>query len=290
MGNYSMQIFQSLYDNVLQYIQLIEWTDIVDVLIVAFIIYKAARWLKATSAAQVIKGIILILFASWISSFIGLESVSFLLSRALEMGFLALIIMFQPELRRVLEHMGGGNWSSMIFENNKSGYNIQNTIDQTLLACMEMAKQKVGALIVFERAIKLDDYTKTGTILNANVSADLLKNLFFPKAALHDGAVIIRNGKILAAGCVLPLTSNPNLSRDLGMRHRAAIGASESSDAVVVIVSEETGSISLASGGMLKRHLATETLQRLLQNELMPESGESNKTTGFIAKLFKTKH
>ena len=151
---------------------------------------------------------------------------------------------------------------------------MEQTIGQTVLACTEMSQSRTGALIVFEREILLDDMVRSGTVLDASVSSELLKNIFFVKAPMHDGAVIVRNGRVLGAGCMLPLSKNVNLSRDLGMRHRAGIGMSENSDAVVVIVSEETGSISVAIGGMLKRHLKPETLENLLRNELLPQDSE----------------
>ena len=151
---------------------------------------------------------------------------------------------------------------------------MDNVISQTIAACTQLSATKTGALIVFERSVTLDEQMRSGTIINSDVTAELLKNIFYPKAPLHDGAVVIRDGRIAAAGCVLPLTSNTNLSPDLGTRHRAGIGMSENSDAVVVIVSEETGSISVAIGGMLKRHLMPETLSKLLRNELMPQPEE----------------
>ena len=156
---------------------------------------------------------------------------------------------------------------------------MEQAIAQTVSACASMSKERVGALIVFERSLPLDEYFKSGTKIDAEVSAELIRNIFFPKASLHDGAMIVRDNRIAAAGCVLPLTNNTNLSSDLGTRHRAGIGMSEATDAVVVVVSEETGAISVAVGGMLKRHLAPQTLERLLVNELVPvqEDGKSPK-------------
>ena len=158
---------------------------------------------------------------------------------------------------------------------------MEQAIDQTVVACTEMSKSRTGVLIVFERKMRLDDIVRSGTTLDASVSGELLKNIFFVKAPLHDGAVVVRDGRILGAGCMLPLSRNVNLSRDLGMRHRAGIGVSESTDAVVVIVSEETGSISVALGGMLKRHLKPETLDQLLRNELIPQPEEENTKSRF---------
>ena len=164
---------------------------------------------------------------------------------------------------------------------------IENAIAQTVLACTEMSKSRTGVLIVFERDIALDDIARTGTIVDARVSSELLKNIFFVKAAMHDGAVIMRDGRLLAGGCMLPLSKNVNLSRDLGMRHRAGIGMSENSDAVVVIVSEETGTISVAIGGLLKRHLMPETLEKLLINELIPQAPDEAQEDRVLMRLWK---
>ena len=174
------------------------------------------------------------------------------------------------------------------FSHMEGGSTMEQTIGQTVLACTEMSQSRTGALIVFEREILLDDMVRSGTMLDAAVSSELLKNIFFVKAPMHDGAVIIRHGRMLGAGCMLPLSKNVNLSRDLGMRHRAGIGMSENSDAVVVIVSEETGSISVAIGGMLKRHLKPETLENLLRNELLPqEESEGDKQRFVLARLLR---
>ena len=185
--------------------------------------------------------------------------------------------LFQPEIRRFLERMGSSSLGQVFAASRTSPMDLESAIDQTVEAYTDMSRDKVGALMVFERQNLLDDVIKTGTALDCAVSSELLKNLFWNKAPLHDGAVIVRNGRIVGAGCMLPLSGNVNLSRDLGMRHRAGIGMSEHSDAVVVIVSEETGSISAAVGGMLKRHLAPETLKRLLHNELMSDAQEEKK-------------
>ena len=182
-------------------------------------------------------------------------------------------------MRRILERVGASRFG-LVFSSGRtaSTAELDTAISETTLAYADMSRDKVGALMVFERQNLLDDVIKTGTALDCAVSSELLKNIFWNKAPLHDGAVIVREGRIVGAGCMLPLSGNVNLSRDLGMRHRAGIGMSEHSDAVVVIVSEETGSISAAVGGMLKRHLAPETLERLLRNELISESGGEKKT------------
>ena len=211
------------------------------------------------------------ILALWLSSILNLRGINYILSYVVEWGVLALFIVFQPELRRGLEQLGSKNIRLLRFLSpEQQSTELEKAIDQTVIACTEMSKTRTGVLIVFERRLLLNDMLRSGTTLDAAVSSELLKNIFFVKAPMHDGAVIIRNGRILGAGCMLPLSKNVNLSRDLGMRHRAGIGMSENSDAVVVIVSEETGSISVAIGGMLKRHLMPETLEKLLKNELMP--------------------
>lgn len=250
--------------------------DIVDILIMAFIFYKLLMIVRRTSSGQVMKGVLLVVVAFVVVSAFQLRMLSYLMGKVLEWGVLALVILFQPEIRRFLEQMGRSRIGSVFVREETPG-ELENAITQTVLAYTDLSKTKTGALMVFERKNQLDDAIKTGTALDCVVNAELLKNIFWNKAPLHDGAVIVRGGRIVGAGCMLPLSGNVNLSRELGMRHRAGIGASEHSDAVVAIVSEETGSISVAVGGMLKRHLAPETLERLLRNELLPQSDESDK-------------
>ena len=243
--------------------------DVIDILIMAFIIYKLIMLVRRTSSGAVAKGVLVFLVALWVSSF-GLNTVNFLLGKLVEWGGAALVVIFQPEIRRFLEQMGRTN-IGQVFTHVEERNELDSAITQTVEAYTSLSKSKTGALMVFERKNMLDDAIKTGTALDCTVSAELLKNIFWNKAPLHDGAVIVRGGRIVGAGCMLPMSGNVNLSRELGMRHRAGIGASEHTDAVVAIVSEETGSISVAVGGMLKRHLAPETLERLLRNELLPE-------------------
>lgn len=248
--------------------------DVIDILIVAYLFYRIITVVRKTSSGGVIKGIILIIAVMWLSSLLNLNVITYLLGQTMKLGILVLIILFQPELRRFLEQMGSSNVRFLFGKKVKLG-NIEAAIENTVAACMEMSKKKTGALIVFEREMTLIDYTKTGTRLDSIVSNELLKSIFYPKSPLHDGAVIVRSGRILAASCMLPMTSNTNISRDLGMRHRAGIGISEVTDAVVVIVSEETGSLSVAINGMLKRHLAHDTFEKLLRNELILEENSS---------------
>ena len=275
-------------ENVWRYLLLTRFTDILDVALMAFLLYKLLTLLKTTSGTNLLKGVLIFLAVLFLSSILHLNGISFILSRMLEWGVLALIILFQPEIRRVLEQVGSQRLKFLnLFSREGTVSEMERTIAQTVLACTEMSRSRTGALIVFEQKMQLDDMVRSGTVLDASVSSELLKNIFFVKAPMHDGAVIIRHGRLLGAGCMLPLSKNVNLSRDLGMRHRAGIGMSENSDAVVIIVSEETGSISVAIGGMLRRHLMPETLENILRNELMPqdESGQSEKRR-FLARLF----
>ncbi len=276
---------------VLERLPTVGLSAVVDIAIMAFILYKGMMLVRQTSSGQVAKGVLIILAAFALASFFNLTMLSYVLSRALEWGVLALVILFQPEIRRFLEQMGRSSIGNVFVREETPG-ELKNAITQTVLAYRDLSKTKTGALMVFERKNLLDDAIKTGTALDCRVSSELLKNMFWNKAPLHDGAVIVRGGRIVGAGCMLPLSGNVNLSRDLGMRHRAGIGASEHSDAVVAIVSEETGSISVAVGGMLKRHLAPDTLERLLLNELIPEhEGEIKPkfNLAMVAGLFKFK-
>lgn len=257
-----------------RYLLLIQPTDLLDMAIMAFVLYKLLTLVQSTKAASLLKGLFVFLTALMCSSLFHLNGINYIMSKMVQWGVLALIILFQPEIRRILEQMGSRRIIAF-FSHTEAGNVLEQTIGQTVLACSEMSQSRTGALIVFEREILLDDMVRSGTVLDASVSSELLKNVFFVKAPMHDGAVIIRHGRVLGAGCMLPLSKNVNLSRDLGMRHRAGIGMSENSDAVVVIVSEETGSISVAIGGMLKRHLKSETLENLLRNELLPKEPSS---------------
>ena len=259
-------------------------TDIVDILLVAYLIYKLIMLIRRTNSFRLARGIILILIALWLSGVMKLNMINRLLQKTVELGLIALVILFQPELRRLLERMGS-NVPGFFTVRKLEHYETELEITQTIMACTDLSATHTGALIVFERTHVLDEQLHSGTIVNADISAELLKNIFFIKAPLHDGAVIIRAGRIAAAGCVLPLTANTNLSPDLGTRHRAGIGMSEQSDAVVIIVSEETGSISIAMDGMLKRRLTPETFEAILRAELLPEENRQKKRRGFLSGL-----
>jgi diadenylate cyclase len=224
---------------------------------------------------RIARAIAAVLLLASLTEILQLYTLSFILNQFLGIGLIALVILFQPELRRMLDRLGSVKFRSIL---GKPAQEMDTVIAQTVMACENMSRERVGALIVFARESRLDEYFKTGTQIDGQVSEQLLRNIFFPKASLHDGAMIIRDGRVAAAGCVLPLSDSNRLSADLGTRHRAGVGVSEVSDAVVIIVSEETGTISVAVGGMLKRHLAAKTLSRLLHQELCPEPSEQEKT------------
>jgi len=259
------------------------WTDFVDIILVVFLIYKFLPLLRSTGAMRMAGVIVVVFVLSWLTQVLKLHTLNFLISQFLSIGLLAVVILFQPELRRMLDHLGKMKVKNL-FSTQKPEEEMMDVIAHTVRACENMSHERVGALIVFGRDNPLDEYFKTGTMIDAKVSAPLMRNLFFPKAALHDGAVIINEGRVVAAGCVLPLSESSRLNVDLGTRHRAAVGMSEVSDAVVVVVSEETGAISVAVGGMLKRHLAGQTLEKLLINELCPQLSENNKNLAFMLK------
>ena len=287
VGGDEMEYIEQFLRTVQEYVKLIGFFDVLDMAIVAFVVYHIFRFVRRSRSGQVVKAILLIVVALGVANLLQLQVVSFVLNNAVELGFIALVIIFQPEIRRFLEQMGSGKIKE-IFVQETIDDELEYAIRETVEAYTSLSKDKVGALMVFERKTMLDDVLKTGTPLDARVSAELLKNLFWNKAPLHDGAVIVRNGRIVGAGCMLPMSGNVNISRDLGMRHRAGIGISENSDAVVALVSEETGSISVAINGMLKRHLAPATLEQMLRNELMPKQEESKPSgTAWLTNMLK---
>ena len=264
----------------------ISFIDIIDILIVAYIIYRIMKLLKDTSAERLIKGIIILVGIMLLASMLHLTMISWLLQQALNVGLFAIVVVFQPELRRLLEQIGKGNFSRLIVPANAPD-EVESMITATVSACADMSRTKTGALIVFERRERLGEIISTGTMVDAAPSAELIKNIFFKNSPLHDGAMIVRAGRVCAAGCVLPLSGNQSLSRDLGTRHRAAVGMSESADSVLVVVSEETGAISVAIGGMLKRHLSPDMLRKLLENELLDSEKQEKSRLAAIRDIWK---
>ena len=279
---------------VVRYLLTIQITDILDIAIMAFVLYKIFTLVQSTKAASLVKGLLIFLAALVLSSALHLNGINYIMSRMVNLGLLALIILFQPEIRRALERMGQTDqWAAKLF-NVKGRYNdpsFKGAWRSAIIAICDAAERfsetKTGALIVFERRERLGEIISTGTMVDAAPSAELIKNIFFKNSPLHDGAMIVRAGRVCAAGCVLPLSGNQSLSRDLGTRHRAAVGMSESADSVLVVVSEETGSISVAIGGMLKRHLSPDMLRKLLENELLDSEKQEKSRLAAIRDIWK---
>ncbi len=264
--------------------------DIVDILIISYVVYKAIQLFRETRAKQLVKGII-ILFVVWVlAQLLDLVTVKWLLVKLMDYAIIAVAIIFQPELRHALEHVGRSKFGFLgMRQNNNIGDRdtILQSIDAVCKSVQSLQENRIGALIVFERATRLGDIIHTGTVIDADASEPLICNLFFPKSPLHDGAMVLREGKVHAAGCILPLTSHNNeINRELGTRHRAAIGMSENSDALVVVVSEETGNISVAAGGVLKRNYTPATLRERLNASLIEVQED---TTPLLQKIFRFK-
>lgn len=259
------------------------WNDLLDIVIVSYLIYKLIQIVRETRAAQLVKGIILLLVAAVLAEWLGLKTIQLLLSNIFQWGILALIVIFQPELRRVLEKAGQTKVASFnVFSSQQEDEDLRtkwiHTIDMIGTAAEDLSRTKTGALIVFERKTRLGEQISTGVVVNADVSPELIGNLFFHNSPLHDGAVIIRDARILAASCFLPKPIKEELiARELGARHRAAIGMSENSDALILVVSEETGAISIAENGVLTRNYTKDSLCRYLRRSLISETPEEGK-------------
>ena len=264
----------AVINDLIQTVSSMKLTDFIDILLLAFLIYKVFPLMRSSGAARIAKAVIFLVVVSWITDWLDMYAIHFVTEQVMTVGLIALVVLFQPELRRIMDHIGNVKLSK-IFSADRTSQEMEGVIAQTVMACELMSRDKVGALIVFARDNHLDEYIKTGTQIDGRVTEQLLRNIFFPKAALHDGAMIVTDGRVTAAGCVLPLSQSKRLSADLGTRHRAGVGMSEVSDAVVVIVSEETGTISMAVDGMLKRHLAPQMLERMLRNELISEPADT---------------
>ena len=256
-------------------------TDVIDILIVAFVVYKVLGFIRETRAEQLIKGLLILVAATFLADTFDLYTISWILNGTLTLGVIALVIVFQPELRRGLEYVG----RSKIVKSPFGQFDKEKAkliVSSFTKAIDEFSKSKTGALIVVERETALSDVAETGTILNALVSTELLGNIFYEGAPLHDGAVIIRGDRVMAAGCVLPLTQNNQLSSELGTRHRAALGITENSDALVLVVSEETGIISMADNGKLSRFLDIKSVEKILLNLYLSGATEEKKLFSFM--------
>lgn len=250
-------------------------SDVIDIAVVSFLIYQVVKLVRETSSARIIRGVIILVAAMWASSILQLTMVNYVFQTILTWGILVIAIVFQPELRRILERVGKSKLSSLMIRNDAIPIE-ELAILEIVHACSEMSWSRTGALIIFERKESLADIINSGTVVNADVKDELVRNIFYEGAPLHDGAMIIRDGRIHAAGCVLPLSPNPNLDKELGTRHRAAVGMSEKADSVSLVVSEETGSISVAIDGKLQRHLVPEQLDEILRTELIVQTEEES--------------
>ena len=240
--------------------------SITDIFLVWFVFYKLLQIIKGTKAVQLLRGILLIVGVRFASELIGLNTLSYLMEDVMTWGVLAIIIIFQPELRRALEQLGRGR---LFTRTNLQEENVQEQIiDAIIKSTTYLAKRRIGALLSIERETGLNDYIETGIRLDSKISSELLINIFIPNTPLHDGAVILQNGTVAAAACYLPLSESPFVSKELGTRHRAALGISEVTDSLTIVVSEETGSISLTKNGELYRNLSIDELQNMLENEL----------------------
>ena len=271
-----MKQIQEFLSNIRNTFPSITVVDILDILLVAFVIYQVINLIRSTSAYRIAKAIVILLIVTAVTDLLNFHTINYLLERVLELGFVALVIVFQPELRSFLEHMGRSKFNvGSLFGEEDDPHEAQlNAINGVVDAFRTLQKQKMGALVVFEQEDLLNDIAATGTQVDALPNSGVISNIFFNKAPLHDGAVIIRDGRVHAAGCILPLTKSTNISMELGTRHRAAIGMSENSDAVVVVLSEETGQLSIAVAGKLSRFdTATEFTSELMQ-VLLPSRNE----------------
>lgn len=263
--------FFSLSENVHWYDYL---NDVLDIVVVTYVIYKLMMIVRGTKAVQLIKGISIILVSWFLSGFFGLKTLQFLLNQVITYGLLGIIIIFQPELRRGLEHLG--RTSNLFGRTSTSDEDKQRQIIEAIVSSAQyMSKRRIGALIAIERDTGLNEYVETGIRMDSHITSQLIINLFIPNTPLHDGAMIIQDGKIAAAACYLPLSESPHIDKALGTRHRAAIGVSEVTDSVTLTVSEETGAVSLAISGRLYRELDEETLRNKLIQELVIEEKET---------------
>ena len=282
-------MIENFIDTALSVISGVRILDIVDIAIVAFAIYKTMQFISQTRARQLVKGLLFLIVIMLLSSIFKLYTVHFILYNGLNYGLMAIVIIFYPELRRALEYLGRGKLFSKLFiSGDKDKNEVKGMISQICSAVDYFSSNKVGALIVIEREIALGDIAGTGTVVDADVSAGLLETFFYEGSALHDGAVIVRADRVYAAGCVLPLTQSKNLEKTLGTRHRAGIGITEVSDALVIIVSEETGIISSASEGKLSRFLDVRSVEKLLYSAYL--SGlDAEESSGAFLNLFRRK-
>lgn len=287
-----MEYITNMLSGVFNILSNISVTDIIDIAVVSFVFYYLYKFIRERRAGKLAVGILILLLVLLLSEILDMYAIGFLLTNFFQVGIIAIIIVFQPELRSALEKVGAEPLKSLRNIGEAKTGNVtqtKQTIAEITQAVCDMSLDKTGALIVIERGTKLGDIMKTGNFINANVESFLIRNIFFNKAPLHDGAMVIRNNRIHSAGCFLPLSTNDDIIKDLGTRHRAAIGMSENSDAIVIVVSEETGTISVALEGRLKRNFSYNTLKKELSSLLIPEEdSEKAPKKGGLGRI--TKH
>ena len=282
--------FGDLLDSIWGVFISIGLNDIVDIVILSFIIYHAIKLIRETRALQLVQGILLLVVFYLIAMFFELQTIRYILKMLFQWGIVAVVILFQPELRRIIEKLGRTQITDLSFVPSTDNGNAEElwseAIDAICQAAQELASTCTGALIICERKVRLGEQIATGTVLDCTPSAAVFGNIFYPNTPLHDGAVIMRDGKILAAGCFLPKPQKEELiAKQLGSRHRAAIGMSENSDAIVIVVSEETGTISVAENGELTRGFSKDSLAKLLRKRLIPEAQTQGAPTGFAGRM-----
>ena len=265
-----------------QIVSSIGLNDVLDIAIVAFLVYKVLGFIRETRAEQLAKGLVVLVICTLLSDFLKLYTLHWLLSGVVSVGLIAIVVIFQPELRRALEHLGRSRFANIMSDIDKE--EAKRMVTEIVRAVESMSASRTGALMVIEKEITLNDIVETGTVIDAYISAEMIGNIFYEGAPLHDGALILRGDRLYAAGCVLPLTQNKELSKELGTRHRAGIGITENSDALVIIVSEETGVISLAQNGELTRFLEGKKIEKTLLDLYLQEDSKSP-LTGKIGKV-----
>lgn len=290
-----METISSYFDKVVGALMSFNFmSDLLDIVLVTIVIYEIIKLLRGSRTFQLVKGIAFLAVIFILVKVFEMEASEYLLSTLFENGLIILVVLFSPELRKMLEKFGRQSIKGFSFFNLKNGIDYEKTVTNTVndfcKATVDMSDSKTGALVVFEKDAPLQDIVNTGTVLDAQSSSELFNGLFFKNSALHDGAVIVREGRVYAAGCILPLTQNTSLDSELGTRHRAAIGMSEQSDAVVVVVSEETGFVSVAKNGELMRNVTNGKLREILLSELVVSNQKSgNKDKNRITKKFSRK-
>lgn len=269
-----------MLDYIWQHLRLITVFDVIDIILVAALIFYILRLVKGTTAEYLLKGVLVLFGALLISDLLRLNIINYLLTSIFQIGILAVVILFQPELRNILHKFGTTHHLKLFRSQEKDdNHTLRLAIANIVEAASAMSASRTGALIVFQREDNVTSVANSGTAINAETSAELIKNIFYPKSPLHDGAVIVTGGRIRAAGCILPLSANLNISKELGTRHRAALGMSEAYDSISLVVSEENGYISLASGGVLKRRLSPENLEKILCDQLLPKTDTEQKAS-----------